>query len=308
MNRRHFLTTTAAGVAAWAAPALGRDPIRRPGKPRFLLGLSAYSFRQQMRWFRDKESTAPTAHGPRWEITDFIDYCAEHEVPGAELTSYFFPPDADAAYFHRVRQHAFLRGVQIPGTAIGNTFTHPPGPEREREIAYTKKWIDNAVALGAPHIRVFAGNVPKGHTPEEAEQYCLECYRECLAYAAERGVWLGLENHGGIVAKSDALVRLMKAVDSPWAGINLDSGNFNTVDPYADLAAIAPYAVNVQIKERVRPAGDKEGHELDAARFLGILREANYQGWVSLEYEEKEDAFTAVPRLLNHWRPLLAAA
>lgn len=241
-------------------------------------------------------------------MTHFIDYCAEHDIPGAELTSYFFPPDADAAYFHRVRRHAFLRGVQIPGTAIGNTFTHPPGEARDREIAYTKKWIDHAAAMGAPHVRVFAGSLQPGQTQEEAEKHCLDCYRECLAYAATRGVWLGLENHGGIVAESAALVRLMKATDSPWAGINLDSGNFHTADPYADLAAIAPYAVNVQIKEIVRPVGDKTGHSLDPVRFLGLLRQANYQGWVSLEYEEKEDAFTAVPRLITQWRPLLASA
>ncbi len=307
MNRRRFLTATAAALGAAvpaSLPAIG--PLQRAGKPRFLLGLSAYSFRDQMRWFRDKETTATTAHGARWEITDFIDYCADQGVPGAELTSYFFPPDADEAYFHQVRRHAYLRGVQIPGTAIGNTFTHPPGEARDKEIAYTKKWIDHAAALGTSHIRVFAGSVPKGLTPEEAEKNCLEAYRECLAYAATRGVFLGLENHGGIVAESAPLLRLVQAADSPWAGINLDSGNFHTDDPYADLAAIAPYAVNVQLKERIRAKGDQEGQPIDVPRFLQLLREANYQGWFTLEYEEKEDPFTAVPRILAALKPALA--
>jgi hypothetical protein len=63
----------------------------------------------------------------------FIDYCADQGCPGAELTSYFFPPDADETYMLGVKRHAYLRGVNICGTAIGNTFTHPPGEARDKE-------------------------------------------------------------------------------------------------------------------------------------------------------------------------------
>ncbi|WP_397382877.1 sugar phosphate isomerase/epimerase family protein, partial [Prosthecobacter sp.] len=91
---------------------------------------------------------------------------------------------------------------------------------------------------------------------------------------------------------------------SPWAGINLDSGNFHTEDPYADLAKIAPYAVNVQLKMEISRKGVSEPS--DVKRVIQIMRDANYQGWFTLEFETKEDPFVRVPEICDMLRPLLA--
>ncbi|RBP42362.1 sugar phosphate isomerase/epimerase [Roseimicrobium gellanilyticum] len=304
MNRRHFLSSAAAALGASALPAI--EPINRKGKSRMMLGLAAYSFRDNMKWMKGKENTKLKAGGPAWDILDFIDYCADQGCPGAELTSYFFPPDCDEKYLLEVKRRAYLRGVNITGTAVGNTFTHPKGEARDKEIAYVKEWIEKSTIMGAPHIRVFAGTVQKGSTPEEAEKNCQECYDECLAFADKKGVFLGLENHGGIVAEPEPLIKMVRAAKSPWAGINFDSGNFHTEDPYGDMAKIAPYAVNVQLKMKVKPKDSKEGEPVDTARVLKILKDANYQGWFTLEYEEKEDPFVAVPRILADLKPQLA--
>jgi sugar phosphate isomerase/epimerase len=305
-SRRHFLSTALSGLALSPA-AFAIEPIQRAGKSRMTLGVAAYSFGKYFQWMRDKEQKPVEGHKP-WSIHDFIDWCADHNVPGAELTSYFFPPDADAAYCLEVRRHAYLRGVQICGTAVGNTFTHPEGPEREKEIAYVNKWVDLSVAMGAPHIRVFAGQKQKGQTDAGAMELCQSAYAKCLEYAGQRGVFLGIENHGGIVAEPEALLTLVKAAQSPWAGINFDSGNFHTVDPYADLAKIAPYAINVQLKMDISRKGAAKGQheESDIPRVLKLLRDANYQGWFTLEYERKEeDPFVAIPKILDGLRPLL---
>jgi sugar phosphate isomerase/epimerase len=303
MKRRHFLTSATGALAAATLPAI--EPIKRKGKSRMMLGLAAYSFRGNMKWMRGKENKV-TEGKPAWDISDFIDYCADQGCPGAELTSYFFPPDANDAYMFGVKRQAYLRGVNITGTAIGNTFTHPPGEARDKEMSDTLGWIEKAAQMGAPHIRVFAGSTPKGSTQEEAEKNCIENYKQALESAARYGIILGIENHGGIVAEPDALLRIMKAVDSPWAGINWDSGNFHSADPYGDLAKIAPYAVNVQLKMKIHAKDDKEGKPTDIPRVLQILRDANYQGWFTLEYEDKEDPFVAVPRILGELKPLLA--
>jgi len=199
-----------------------------------------------------------------------------------------------------------MRGVAISGTAIGNNWTFAQGtPERNREIAYTKDWIDKAAVMGAPHIRVFAGNAPKGMSLEDGTKNCIAAYQECAEYASKKGVFLGMENHHGIVADPENLLRIIRSVDSPWAGINFDSGNFNTEDPYADLAKIAPYSVNVQLKVEIKRKGATESEPSDIPRVIKILRDANYQGWFTLEYEAKEDPFTAVPRILKELRPML---
>ncbi|MDB6003902.1 MAG: hypothetical protein JWR15_889, partial [Prosthecobacter sp.] len=269
-------------------------------------GVAAYSFRDYFLWMRDKEQK-PKGDRPQWSILDFIDWCGDNNVPGAEVTSYFFPKDVDEAFLLEVKRRAYLRGVQLAGTAVGNNFALPKGEKLSEQIAYTKKWIDYSAIMGAPHIRVFAGPQSKELSEEQAVTNCQESYQECLDYAAKKGVFLGLENHGGIVAEPENLIKMVKAANSPWAGINLDSGNFHTEDPYADLAKIAPYAVNVQLKMEISRKGAAKGESepSDVKRVIQIMRDANYQGWFTLEFETKEDPFVKVPEICDMLRPLL---
>jgi sugar phosphate isomerase/epimerase len=171
-----------------------------------------------------------------------------------------------------------------------------------------KQWIDYSAIMSAPHIRVFAGPVPKDISIEEAVANCTAAYQECLDYAAKKGIFLGLENHGGIVAEPDNLIKMVQAANSPWAGINFDSGNFHTEDPYGDLAKIAPYAINVQLKMIMRAKGVERtdpGEPTDIPRLIKILRDANYQGWFTIEFEEKKDPFVELPRIIDELRPQL---
>jgi len=304
LPRRTFLRFGAATLLAVPFAPLARaiEPFARAGQPRLNLSLAAYSFRDFFKEMRGKANPKGTL-----DILSFIDYCADHGVPGAELTSYFFPANVDAEYLLKVRRHAFLRGVAISGTSVGNNFALPAGPARDKEIADVKKWIDYAAILGAPHIRIFAG-AAKGLTDADARALCISAIEECCAYAGAKGIFLGLENHGGIVAKVDGMLEIVKAVKSPWFGVNLDSGNFHSEDPYAELAQIAPYAVNVQVKAEIKRAGATKMEKSDLPKLVGILRQANYQGWVTLEFETKEDPFAAVPPYLAELGALLAAA
>jgi len=233
------------------------------------------------------------------DMKGFVDYCAEQGVDGAEITSYFLAGEAADEDLLALRRHAFLRGVSVSGTAIGNDFTKADDGEQRAEIDAAKRWIDKAVVMGAPHLRVFAG-AGRGLELGAAKARCIAALQECADHAAERGIFLGLENHGGIVAEADDLLEIVAGVDSEWFGINLDTGNFKTEDPYGDLERCAPWAVNVQVKAvMVSAGGDKEA--TDYGRVAGILRGAGYQGWVVLEYEE-EDPHGEIPGELRRLR------
>jgi len=311
-TRRHFLKTSLQSGFALAGfglleinPLTAAEPFRRAGAPRLLLSLAAYSFRD---YFKDSNHKRDTKSDPgkRIDLFQFIDYCADHGCQGAELTSYYFPPDLDHDFLIQIKRHAFLRGIEVSGTAVGNTFTLPAGLRRDQEIAQVKKWIDYAAILGAPHIRIFAGSPSPDMSRDQSRQLCISAIEDCCDYAGRKGVFLGLENHGGIVATADEILEIVQAVKSPWLGVNLDTGNFHTDDPYADLVRIAPFAVNVQMKGEVHPRG-KGDEPADLPRLVKILRDANYQGYVALEYESKEDPWTAVPRLLKQIKELFAA-
>ncbi len=296
LPRRQFLAT---GALAGAATVLGA-PFKRAGKPNLRLSLAAYSFRSFFKF--QKTSTREVKNRPM-DLFKFIDFCADHGCDGTELTSYFFRHDVTPKYLADLRRHAFLRGVDISGTAVGNNFSLPKGDQRDAQIAYVKKWIDHAALLGAPHIRVFAGREAKGVDRKKADQWAIDCLRECCDYAGKHGIFLGIENHDSI-GSAKTLIEFVNAVDHPWFAVNLDSGNFRTADPYADFAAAAPYAVNVQLKVELRVGTEKK--EADLKRFANLLRQANYQGYVVLEYEAAADPYQAVPPLLKELQGILA--
>jgi len=296
-TRRDWLFRSAALGALPASSLFAvSDPYERSGS-RLAPALAAYSFRNHFAFMRG----SPNAKAEGEETIDmpeFIRFCAEHGGVAAELTSYFFPPELDTTYLADCRRIAHVNGVAIAGTAVGNNFSHPAGsPERAEQMAYVKEWIDHAVVMGAPHVRVFAGKHPEGVSAEEAERNASEALEEAGAYAGERGIHLGIENHDSI-GTADHLLRIVRAVKSPWVGVNLDTGNFRAPDPYAEMEASAPFAVNVQLKTELR-IGDGDREPADFDRIFGILREAGYAGYVVLEYEEDKNPFEHVPALLE---------
>jgi sugar phosphate isomerase/epimerase len=298
LSRRRFVATLAAGSACALMPALPAtaiDPIQRTGKQTLKLALAAYSLRQ----FFGKKPDEPGAI----EMPGFIDYCSKLGLDGAELTQYFFPKDTTRDYINGLKRRAHLAGIDISGGAIGNNFTIDPGPKLDQQMAHTKTWIDHYADLGAPVIRVFAGNPPAGVSEDEAIKRAVPALEAACEAAGRRGVMLAIENHD-FATKVDRLLQIVKAVKSPWFGVNFDSGNLNhSTDPYADMARIAPYAVNAQLKVDIRAAGGAQ--PADMSRVVKVLRDAGYSGYIVLEYEAKEDPYQAIPRHLDELRTII---
>jgi sugar phosphate isomerase/epimerase len=307
MQRREFLKVSATtfvgaqSVNLLSGSVCGRGPITRSGPPRFHLGLAAYSLRDYFSFKKGKAQT-PAEGGKAIGMVGFLDYCVEQNVDAAELTSYFFRPDADDQYFLDLKHAAYVRGVTISGTAIGNNFTVGKGPKLNAEIDAAMKWIDRASVLGAPHIRFFAGTGKQLDGNPQRLQEAAEALAKCAEHAAKHGIFLGVENHGNLTP--DQLLSIMGRVDNPWVGINLDTGNFLSADPYRDLERCIDYAVNVQVKVSMKTPDGKK-YPADLNRVGKILREGNYQGFVILEYED-EDPYGEIPRALERLREGLA--
>ena len=176
---------------------------------------------------------------------------------------------------------------------------------RLKEIAATKQWIDFAAVLGAPVIRIFAGHAQPGSTPAQAHSLMVSAIEECCEYAGKQGIYLALENHGGPTATADGLLSFVRDVNSPWFGVNLDTGNFASADVYGDLAKAAPYAVNVQVKVVVTN-DKKEKSPMDFKKLATLLREAHYRGYIVLEFEEKGDPREECPKYLDKIREAFA--
>lgn len=300
-SRRDFLaratlvTTGSLMAVLGEQKASATEPIKHQHGSKYKFTLAAYSYRELL-----------TGNQPEYTLKDFIDDCAKFGLEGTELTSYYFPQPVTNEYLCDLKAHAFRLGLTISSTAVGNNFSRPVGPEREREISQVKKWIDHAHTLGAPIVRIFSGNVNKQQTPEEAHRLVVEAIEECCQHAAQKGVFLGLENHGGLTSTVDGMLAIIRDVKSPWFGAWMDTGNFHGEDVYGELEKIAPYTLHVQVKVVTSPRG--RGREpTDFRRLARILGGVGYRGWICLEYEEKEDPRIACPRYIEQLRKAFVA-
>ena len=301
-DRRQFLRSSGLGGAglALAGQASAQDKPAAKRKPlpteRFKISLAAYSLRDQLPNYRGNKNPGKTP----MDMAGFLGYCALLDTDAAEITSYFLPHPCPRELALSLRRQAHLLGLDISGGAIGNNFSYPDGPELEKQMAYTEEWIKTYAAMGAPVIRVFAGHPKtKGQSAEDAEKNIIKNLKHACTIAAKHGVILAVENHD-FTTDIDRMERILAAVDSPWFGLNFDSGNLaKTADPYADLKRIAPHTVNAQLKIHIPRNGKKE--PADFKRIVGILGEVGYRGYLVLEYEAG-DPFGEIPKYLDKLR------
>ncbi|HTU89624.1 MAG TPA: sugar phosphate isomerase/epimerase family protein [Gemmataceae bacterium] len=303
-SRRQFLHSSllaGTGLALGATSAASIEPIQRSGPPHLRLSIAAYSFRKALVDYQRKAKSGKNK--PAMTLDDFIDLAAGMDLDAVELTAYYFPkttPD----YLAHLKGRCTRLGLDVSGTAVGNNFCLTNAEKLREQIDSVKQWIEHSARLGGKTMRIFAGNVSKNDSEEKARERCVAAIQEACDHAAKYGIYLALENHGGLTDTAEQVLALVKAVKHDWFGLNLDTGNFRTDDPYSDLAKIAPYAVTVQNKTEIE-RGERKKEEADLKRLLDILRAARYRGYVVLEYEADEDAHTAVPRHIETLKKLV---
>lgn len=285
LSRRQFFQT---GIAASAVSLLsGAQPANAATriKPGIKSSLAAYSFRDFL----------PQKGNPgKIDLHRFMDLAAlEYGLSAVEPTSYYFSSE-DTPYLHSLRAHAHKRGLDISGTAIANDFCHLDEAVRQESVAHVKRWVDHSVKIGAPVIRIFAGNKHPKVDELQARDWAVEGMKESCDYAGEHGILLALENHGYLTGTSVELIDFVDRVKHEWLGINLDTGNF-TADPYGNIERMVPHSVNVQLKIELLAASGKSKEAADVERIIGILNNGGYRGYVALEYEGSADPYEAVP-------------
>jgi sugar phosphate isomerase/epimerase len=281
LSRRSMLATslTAAAAGMFAAPL----------KARLRPALCAYSFREDL-----QKGTL--------KYEDLIRISAENDLDGVDLTVYWFPNTSDS-FLLPLKRTAYRSGIEIYSISVRTELTKPAGADRDTAAADLRKWIDVAAKLGAGHIRVFGGKIPEGQSEATAAGWVTDMLGTASEYAGKNGIVLGLENHGGVTDRADTIVGIVKKVNSPWVGINLDTANFKT-KIYEQIETIAPYAVNVQVKAMVKDENGPAPSDWD--RVAKMLVANHYRGYLALEYEEKAPAQQATPALLKKLREVCA--
>ena len=301
-NRRAFLVSgIGAGVTTAACTSQlepGKEELKpaRPGSD-IKLGIASYCY-----WhFADV----------KYPMEKVIDNAAALGVSAVDVLHVQMESE-EKAYLHKLKKQAFLQGIDLAALSIHQDFVSPDKADRQEAIDHTNKCIDIAYEMGIPCIRLNSGRwgtsgsfnelmelngIEKpieGYTDDDAFKWCIDSIEICLKRAEECGVLLALENHWGLTTTVEGLLRIADAIDSPWMGILMDTGNFRD-DPYDKLAQLAPRVSYVQAKTYFG-GGEWYTLDLDYKRIIQILRDAGYKGYVTIEFEGKEDPVTGVPK------------
>lgn len=297
IERREFLKTAAVATAGLAgaseilttrgegSPQAGGDSAKMP---RLFSGCCAYSYRKYLQ------------HGPM-TMEDFIRKGVELKLDGVDMTAYYYK-STDPDYLTGLRHFAYKHGVPFSGAACGVSLVQADPDKRAQSLVEVKKWVDAADLLGASHLRVFAGKLPQGATIPQAIGWVVETLKAASDYSGKEGIMLGLEDHSGITQNADACLEIMRRVNSPYAGINLDITHFiptATQDAYAQIEACIPYATNTHIRDVF-----DDQTPIDMDRVWRMFAQAGFKGYMSAEYEGHEDPMTGVPKLTAKIRSL----
>lgn len=273
------------------------------------LGVSTYSY-----WhFR----------GERYPIEKVMEQASDLGLAGVEILHRQMESE-EPSYLRKLKRTAFSLGLDIYCLAIHQDFVHPSSKERQRQIDHTKGCLQIAHELGIPSIRLNSGRwktVPsfdelmkrggieppiEGYTEADAFGWVIGAIESCLPEAERYGIVLALENHWGLTATAKGTLKIINSFKSEWLRVCLDIGNLLRYEDgqvlwepdYEGMAQLAPHTILVHAKTYFG-GGEWYTLDIDYRRVAEILRQNNYRGYISLEYEGKEDPQTGVPKSIS---------
>lgn len=313
LHRRQFVTGAAMSAAAIAMGAQSASGQQEQGSATAAarpnpIAISTYSF------WRFKE-------GSKMPIEQCIDMAGEMGFDGVDILHIQMESESNG-YLQNLKRRAVVNGLDLCAMSIHQGFVSPDKEKRQRNVDHTIQCLELAYKLGIGCVRINTGTwgtskdfnelmanrgIEKpieGYTDEDAYPWVIECLEQCLPTAEKCGTLLGLENHWGLGRTPEGLLRIVNAVDSPWVQVLLDTGNF-LEDPYDKIEMCAPKTVFMQAKTYFG-GGTWYTLDLDYPRIGRIMKNAGFTGYVSLEFEGKEDPATAIPKSLKLLRESFA--
>jgi L-ribulose-5-phosphate 3-epimerase len=307
MQRRDFIQSSLLAGGLSGIPSSQAIPAKPSLQPSIKLSVSSYSY-----WH---------FKGDKFPIEKVIDEAASLGLEGIDVLHRQMESE-DNAYLQKLKKHAFVNGIAMTCLSIHQGFVTPDKEELKKHVDHTNNCIELAYKMGIPCLRLNTGRwntiksfddlmknrgiepILPGYTEDDGYKWCVDGIQQCLKKAEECGVLLALENHWGLGSTPEGMIRIQDTVNSPWLGLLMDTGNF-LEDPYDKLKMVAPRASFVQAKTYYG-GGEWYSLELDYDRIVKILKDVNYHGYISIEFEGKEEAKSGVRKSVELLRKALA--
>jgi sugar phosphate isomerase/epimerase len=295
LGRRHFIALSAAFAATLRAQ--NRPDFDFPTEPRSRLAVSTYPFRSLISTGRGHSSDGSAAGT---SLEDFAHTIKPRlNVAAIEPWSHHFD-STDPAYLQGLNasfKSAGLLVVNIPVDVAA--ILCATSEQRQSGLNTYRKWVDAAVILGSPSIRV---HLPHGESGDQIS-CSVSALKELAAYGASRNIVINVENDEPEIEQPERVARVIQTVNSPFLHTLPDFCNSMLVhdDPeynYRAMALLFPLAYNIShVKDE---ESDKAKiYRVDVNRIFAIANRAGYRGFFSMEWEGTGDPYEGTAKLIE---------
>ncbi len=301
-TRRCFLVQSAvaaAGASLWPRLAFAADAgphVQFPEGVRERIAIASYPFRDFISGERDGDTAR------KMDLKDFAAHCREKlGVSKIEPWNQHFRA-TDPKYLDEFRASVEKAGGAVVNIAVDGDHSVYAADivERDRAVAFSKKWIDVAAAIGSPSVRT---NIAQAKDAKPDVERAADTLKRVSEYAGTKNVVVHLENDNAASEDPLFLVQVIEKVDSPWLHSNPDFCNTLATGreeyAYKGIEAMFQHAYGIcHVKDS--EANDKgQVFRVDMARTFGILKRANYRGYCSMEFDAPGDPYSGTTALIK---------
>ena len=280
--------------------------LQFPAAPRDRIAIASYPFRDSIAGVHEKPSPSAT---PKMDLKNFVVLVkTKFNINKIEPWSEHFR-SLDAKYLNELRSSVEKSGGAIVNIAVDGE--HSPyaadRAEREKAIAFSKQWIDVAATVGAPSVRT---NMPPAKDAKPDLDRAAETLARVAEYGEEKKILVNLENDNPVSEDPFFIVSILEKINNPWLHSNPDFANSlmtgKTEYAYKGVAAMFKHAYSICHVKAME--ADEKGRlvHADLAKTFGILKDSNYKGYCSMEFDSPGDPYQGTSDLIAKTIQLLA--
>jgi sugar phosphate isomerase/epimerase len=266
-----------------------------PTDARDRIAIASYPFRDFILGPRD--DAAPR----KMDLKDFAAHCGgKFNIRKVEPWNRHFR-STDAKYLEEFRSSVEKARGAVVNIAVDGD--HSPyateASQRDLAVAFSKKWIDVAVAVGSPSVRT---NIAEAKDSKADLDRAADTLKHVVEYAAAKNVVVHLENDNPVAEDPFFIVQLIEKVNSPWLHSNPDFCNSLATGreeyAYQGIAAMFQHAYGICHVKDMETDEKGQVFRVDMARTFGILKRANYRGYCSMEFDAPGDPYAGTAALI----------
>lgn len=248
---------------------------------------------------------------PKWNLQQIVENAAEMGFDAVDFRGLLEDIDITrrpefTTHLSRTKQLFSDYGVAVSGISISARFAVVNPVEKEKQFDEARRNMKLANKIEAPIVRIYGGRVPEGYTVETIMPVLVENLRLIGKEAEEYDVILALETHDEWT-DSAVCARVMEEVNSPRVRVVWDLHHpyrFNREPPEVTYANLAPYVVNIHVKDSVVDENGELHHvllgegDVPVKKMLEMLVKGGYDGYATLEWEKRWHPEIAEPEIV----------